>query len=48
MIRVPRKGNALLEANPAGLFQHAGVLLNGDPEGSRTPVAGMKTLCPDH
>ena len=20
----------------------------GDPEGSRTPVAGMKTRCPDH
>ena len=46
MIRVPRKGNALLEANPAGLFQHAGVLLNGDPEGSRTPVSRVRIWCP--
>ena len=34
-ISIPRTGRALLEANPAGLFKTAGVLLYGDPEGSR-------------
>ena len=38
-VSIPKNGNALLEANPAGLFKTAGVLLNGDPEGSRTPVS---------
>jgi hypothetical protein len=34
-ISIPKTGRALLEANPAGLFKTAGVLLYGDPEGSR-------------
>ena len=38
-ISIPKTGRALLEANPAGLFKTAGVLLYGDPEGSRTPVS---------
>ena len=36
-VSIPKNGNALLDANPAGLFKTAGVLLNGDPEGSRVP-----------
>ena len=46
-IRIPRKGAALLEANPTGLLRSSGVPLSGDPEGNRTPVTGVKGRCPN-
>ena len=48
VVNVPKTGPALLETNPEGLLSSLdGLRVIGDPEGSRTPVAGMKTRCPD-